>query len=126
MRLLLLDTCGETGSLALAEEGTVLRERVLPERAASAQLVQAIREELESLSWLLRSLDAVGVVNGPGSFTGVRVGLAAAKGLCEVAGLRLVTISRLAVLLSKGRSANDEIAALDAGRGEFYVRAADG
>jgi tRNA threonylcarbamoyladenosine biosynthesis protein TsaB len=126
MRLLLLDTCGETGSLALSENGVVLRERSLPARGASAHLVRAIREELEEIGWPLRILDAIGVVNGPGSFTGVRVGLAAAKGLCEIAGLRLVTVSRLAVLLSLGMPEQDAAAILDAGRGEFYVRTAEG
>ncbi len=122
MRLLLLDTCGETGSLALTENGTMLRERTLASPSPSAQLVGAIREELAVLAWPLRSLDGVGVVNGPGSFTGVRVGLAAAKGLCDVAGLRLTTLSRLEVLLHAGEAGSQDIAVLDAGRREFYVR----
>ncbi len=124
MRLLLIDTCGETGSSALAENGEVLREHTFEPRAASAELVPAIRKRLAELGWALRTLDAVCVVNGPGSFTGVRVGLAAAKGLCEVAGLRLVTLSRLEVLLAAGGTAANALAVLDAGRGEFYVRLA--
>ena len=121
MRLLLIDTCGENGSLALAENDTVLRERALAARAASAHLVGAIRQELAELSWPLRTLHAVCVVNGPGSFTGVRVGLAAGKGLCDVAGVRLVTLSRLKVLLRAGGIDADAWAVLDAGREEFYV-----
>ena len=124
MRLLLLDTCGDNGSLALAESGDVVRERMLLPRAASAQLVGTIRDELGALDWPLRTLDAVCVVSGPGSFTGVRVGLAAAKGMCEVAGLALVTLSRLEVLLHASRGTKD-VAVLDAGRGEFYVRSAE-
>lgn len=124
MRLLLLDTCGDNGSLALAESGEVVRERMLLPRAASAQLVGAIRDELRALGWPLRTLDAVCVVSGPGSFTGVRVGLAAAKGMCEVAGLALVTLSRLEVLLHASCGTKD-VAVLDAGRGEFYVRSAE-
>ena len=103
----------------------MLRERTLPARTASARLVGAIREELDALAWPLRTLDAVSVVNGPGSFTGVRVGLAAAKGLCEVAGLRLVTLSRLEVLLGAANAEGRRLAVLDAGRGEFYVRSSD-
>lgn len=126
MRLLLIDTCGDNASLALAQNGEVLRERTLPARTASAHLVSAIHEELGALAWPLRSLQGVCVVNGPGSFTGVRVGLAAAKGLCEVAHLRLLTLSRLEVLLEAGNAHGSELAVLDAGRGEFYVRFADG
>lgn len=122
MRLLLLDTCGDTGSLALAEHGRVVRERVFAARTASANLVAGIREELSATAWSLRSLGAVVVVNGPGSFTGVRVGLAAAKGLCEVTGLPLLALSRLAVLQQASRHGREAVAVLDAGRGEFYVR----
>jgi tRNA threonylcarbamoyladenosine biosynthesis protein TsaB len=111
MRLVLMDTCGEIGSLALVENGVVLRERTLPPRTASAQLTARLRAEMTAFGWSVHSLGGVGVVSGPGSFTGVRVGLAAAKGLCEVAGVPLATISRLELLL-------------DAGRGEFYARSA--
>ena len=126
MRLLLIDTCGSTGSLALAEDGRVLQQVLLPARSASAQLVGALRAELLAIGWPVRSLSAIAVVNGPGSFTGLRVGLSAAKGVCETAGLPLVTVSRLAVLLAAGAPFEKAIAALDAGRGEFYVRSSDG
>jgi tRNA threonylcarbamoyladenosine biosynthesis protein TsaB len=62
------------------------------------------------------------VVHGPGSFTGVRVALSAAKGLCEALSVPLVAISRLAVLAHlAGPQAGERVRALlDAGRGEFY------
>jgi tRNA threonylcarbamoyladenosine biosynthesis protein TsaB len=69
----------------------------------------------------MAQLDAVGVVSGPGSFTGMRTGLAAAKGFCESAGLRLVGVSRLEVL-ADAAGARSGLVALDAGRGELYVR----
>ena len=56
-----------------------------------------------------------------GIVTGVRVGLAAAKGLCEAVGLRLVAVSRLE-MLEVAAGLEDGLAVLDAGRGEFYVR----
>ena len=69
----------------------------------------------------LNQLDAIAVVHGPGSFTGVRVGLSAAKGLCHALNLPLVAISRLAVLASLCPKPNGCVhALLDAGRGEFY------
>ena len=62
------------------------------------------------------------MVHGPGSFTGVRVGLSAAKGLCEALNLPLTAISRLAVLADRAEcSPSTHVSALlDAGRGEFY------
>ena len=48
---------------------------------------------LKEKGWALADLDGIGVVAGPGSFTGVRVGLAAAKGLCEAANLPLAVPS---------------------------------
>jgi tRNA threonylcarbamoyladenosine biosynthesis protein TsaB len=88
---------------------------------ASAQIVGAVGRLLRQVGWELAQLDAVGVVAGPGSFTGVRTGLAAAKGLCEAASLRFVTVSRLAVLADVA-ALTDGLAVLDAGRGELYVR----
>ncbi len=69
----------------------------------------------------LAELDAVGVVGGPGSFTGVRSGMAVAKGFCEAAALRLAVVSRLEVL-ADAAALKDGLAVLDAGRGELYVR----
>ena len=60
-------------------------------------------------------------MHGPGSFTGVRVGLSAAKGLSEAGGVPLIAISRLALLAaSVGEGDTTVHAVLDAGRGEFY------
>jgi tRNA threonylcarbamoyladenosine biosynthesis protein TsaB len=65
-------------------------------------------------------LDGIVVVNGPGSFTGVRVGVSAAKGLAQGAGIPVVAVSRLEVL---SRKSGVPSAALDAHRGEVYLRA---
>jgi tRNA threonylcarbamoyladenosine biosynthesis protein TsaB len=88
----------------------------LPGRTASERLVATIRD-LAGTN--LHSLNAVAVVHGPGSFTGVRVGLSAAKGLCHALQVPLVAISRLAVLAYLAGSARVH-ALLDAGRGDFY------
>jgi tRNA threonylcarbamoyladenosine biosynthesis protein TsaB len=120
---LLIDTCGATGSVALVEDGAVVAMEHMAVRAASAELLPAIDRLIAGRE--LRELDAVGVVSGPGSFTGVRVGVASAKGLCEGAGVRLIAVSRLAVLADVAGFAKG-VAVLDAGRGEFYVRDAEG
>jgi tRNA threonylcarbamoyladenosine biosynthesis protein TsaB len=120
-RLLLIDTCGETAGVALSIGQQMLVTEELARGSASAEIVSAVRRLLEQVNWRLTELDAVGVVNGPGSFTGVRAGLATAKGLCEAAGLPLIAVSRLEVL-ADAASLQDGFVALDAGRGELYVR----
>jgi len=100
MKILLIDTCGATGSLALADSARPLAGATLPGRSAAERLVPAIHSLAVQAGIALQSLDAVAVVHGPGSFTGVRVGLSAAKGLCHALNLPLVAISRLAVLAS--------------------------
>lgn len=115
MRLLLIDTCGAEGSVALAEDSAVVAEEVLPGRSASERLVPVVRAMMAAQAWTLGELTAIVVVHGPGSFTGVRVGLSAAKGLSEAAGAPLIALSRLQVL-----AAGEGCAVLDAGRREFY------
>jgi tRNA threonylcarbamoyladenosine biosynthesis protein TsaB len=124
MRLLLIDTCGNEGSIALAEGDLLPRivaSEMLPGRSASERLLPAVRERMEAAGWRLSELAAIGVVNGPGSFTGVRVGLSAAKGLSEAGRVPLIAISRLAILAnSAGEIEGNVCSVLDAGRGEFY------
>ena len=104
MKILLIDTCGATGSLALADSARPPAVATLPGRSAAERLVPAIHSLAAQAGIALHSLDAVAVVHGPGSFTGVRVGLSAAKGLCHALNLPLVAISRLAVLASLANS----------------------
>ena len=120
-RLLLIDTCGETAGVAVCAGRDVVVSEDLSRGGASAEIVAVVRRLLGQVGWRLVELNAVGVVCGPGSFTGMRTGLAAAKGFCEAAGLRLVGVSRLEVLADAAGAA-DGLVALDAGRGEVYVR----
>jgi tRNA threonylcarbamoyladenosine biosynthesis protein TsaB len=127
MRILLIDTCGTTGSVALAETGaeTVLRKtEAFPGRTSAERLVPAIRQLLAGEM----KLNAIVVTHGPGSFTGVRVGVSAAKGLSEALGAGIVAVSRLAVIARLGLTTAPAVletervyAVLDAGRGEFYL-----
>lgn len=121
--LLGIDTCGPYGSVALARlQGgalTLLDQAELAGRSYSATLVSAVGALLARHSATLGDLAAMVVVSGPGSFTGVRVGLSAAKGLAEPAEIPVVAVSRLAVL---GQKAGTEAAALDAHRQEVFLR----
>jgi tRNA threonylcarbamoyladenosine biosynthesis protein TsaB len=129
--VLAFDTCGETGTVALVdlENGatavTCVSQTELGGRAASAELMAAVDAMLRKAGLDLRALRALLVVNGPGSFTGMRVGLSTTKGLAHAAGIPVVAISRLAVLASLDDARQDFLALLDAGRNEFYARRAE-
>jgi tRNA threonylcarbamoyladenosine biosynthesis protein TsaB len=129
--VLAFDTCGELGTVALADlnDGattvTCTSQTELGGRAASAELMPAIDAMMQKAGVDLGALRALVVVNGPGSFTGIRVGLSTAKGLAHAAGIPVVAISRLAVLASLADMQGDYLALLDAGRNEFYVRRAE-
>ena len=117
MIALLLNTCGAEGIVALADEAGVRAEERLPLRGTSEALMPAVRRVLGGLA--VRELGAVGVVLGPGSFTGSRVGLAAAKGLCEAGGVGLVGMSRLGLVAMEADGVEVNVF-LNAGRGEYF------
>ncbi len=123
--LLAIDTCGPYGSVALARlhagHVELLGQIELAGRTYSATLVAAVGELLDRARIALASLDAIVVVNGPGGFTGVRVGVSAAKGLAEGASLPLSAVSRLEVLAARTHAPS---AALDAHRHEIFLRIA--
>jgi tRNA threonylcarbamoyladenosine biosynthesis protein TsaB len=122
--LLSLNTCGNTASVALGvadkNEIRIVATAELAVRTYSARLIPEIASLLESKYATLRDVEAIVVVKGPGSFTGIRVGLSTAKGLAEGAGIPLIAISRLA-LLANASGLPHVLAAIDAGRGEYYV-----
>ncbi len=123
MKILLIDTCGAVGSVVLADTGTraVVASVEMAGRTASERLIGVVRGLAERSGVELRELGAVVVVSGPGSFTGVRVGVSAAKGLCDALGVPIVAVSRLAVLTGLTPVSDGSVVALlDAGRGEFY------
>jgi tRNA threonylcarbamoyladenosine biosynthesis protein TsaB len=123
MKVLLLHTCGAEGSAALVDsmrEEPVMARAMMPGRTASERLMAVVRELMEEMHWRLQMLGVVVVVSGPGSFTGMRVGLSAAKGLSEALGIPVVAVSRLALLAAARQREGEVCAVLDAGRGEFY------
>jgi tRNA threonylcarbamoyladenosine biosynthesis protein TsaB len=121
--LLGIDTSGAEGSLALARvdaEVHLLSQSLLTGRRYAAQLVPRLRAMIAESSRVLADLSAIVIVNGPGSFTGLRVGISATKALAEAASLPVISLSRLAVLCSL--VGKDTVVVLDAGRGEYYLR----
>lgn len=123
MKLVLLNTCGSEASLALADTASSEPARLvtIPGRSASERLVLSLRQAMADAGWQRTDPEVIAVVTGPGSFTGVRVGLSAAKGLSEALGLPIVAISRLELLATLiARESRSVCALLDAGRGDFY------
>jgi tRNA threonylcarbamoyladenosine biosynthesis protein TsaB len=118
-----IDTCGPSGSVALGRlaggKVDILSQTELAGRSYSATLISAVGELLAAAGITVRDLAALVVVNGPGSFTGVRVGLSATKGLAEAAQLPVVAVSRLEVLAAKAQTG---FSALDAHRHEIFFR----
>ena len=116
-RWVLIDSCGATATMAVGVGERVIATERVAGRAFSAVWPEVLRRLLDEAGWSVSQLQIVGVVHGPGSFTGVRVGLAAAKGLCEAVGAKLVAMSRLKMLGDE-----EKLAVIDAGRDEYYVR----
>ena len=122
--LLAIDTCGATGSVALGrlESGApltrILATAQLQGKTYSSLLIPRIGDVLREAQATLAQVAAIVIVNGPGSFTGVRVGVSTAKGLAEGAGTPLIAVSRLELLAR--RAGGSACVAIDAGRGEFY------
>jgi len=125
--LLAIDTCGPIGTVALGRsncaeslhvaECLVMGQTALEARSFSATLVKAAGDLLAAHG--VGRPNGILVVNGPGSFTVVRVGLSAAKGFAEAWQIPVAVVSRLEVMTAKSGEAN---AALDAHRHEVYLR----
>ncbi|HUK87131.1 MAG TPA: tRNA (adenosine(37)-N6)-threonylcarbamoyltransferase complex dimerization subunit type 1 TsaB [Terriglobales bacterium] len=125
MLLLGIDTSGKHGSLALARGDTrrfeVLEVVPLTGGTFSAQLIPQIAALLSKHDLKKEDVDAIAAASGPGSFTGLRVGLAAVKALAEVLGKRVASVSLLEAVAVESGQEGSVVAALDAGRGETYA-----
>jgi tRNA threonylcarbamoyladenosine biosynthesis protein TsaB len=126
MLLLAADTSGKHGSIALAlcrpeTACSVIEVVPLDGGTFSAQLVPQIAGLLAKHGHTKQHIDAFSVVSGPGSFTGLRIGLAAIKALAEVLAKPVAAVSMLEAIALSGRSRGKVIAAMDAGRGEVYA-----
>jgi len=128
MILLVTDTSGRNGTVALARAGNsdqidVLEVVPLAGGMFSAQLVPQIAALLQRHGLSKTDLDAFVVVTGPGSFTGLRVGLAAIKALAEILQKPIAAVSLLELIAVASRSQGRVVAVLDGGRGEVFFGA---
>lgn len=139
MLVLAIDTSTDRTAVALVRDGRVIAEDAepaLPESGAPARhgdvLLPKIAAQLQAAGVAPAALDLIGVGLGPGSFTGLRVGLATAKGLALATGVPLRGVSSLEVIArgafdaargpQQGATPPEQVfVVLDAGRGELYA-----
>lgn len=120
--LLVIDTTSQAGGVALSRGSELLAEySCLASGRHTDWLLAAIERVLDDCSVRLDELDGVGVVRGPGAFTGLRVGLATAKGLAIGLDVPMVGISSLEALAAGFASAIPVCALLDARKQEVYA-----
>jgi tRNA threonylcarbamoyladenosine biosynthesis protein TsaB len=124
-RLILIETSTALCSAALAEDGVITsyRESSAPKAHASLTAV-FIQEMLEEKGLTIADCDAVCVSKGPGSYTGLRVGVSTAKGLCFGSGKPLIAISTLDILVAQAQIPEDLkyiVPMVDARRMEVYA-----
>lgn len=136
-KLLTIETTEKQGSIALSQDGVLLSHVELTAMRRSAQsLVPAIRETLRETDWDVKSLDIVTVATGPGSFTGLRVGLATARALAYAIGAKLIGVNTLQAIAANAcvdpqrggligeeqKKASKITVAVDAQRGEVSAQ----
>ena len=122
MRVLAVDTTTERGSVAVTDGDSVSGEvRLASPEGHSRRLLPAIDFLLQSLGLLPADVDAFAVTTGPGSFTGLRVGLSTVQGLALGAGRPCLGMSALDVLAARIAGVSPaSVALMDAYRGEVY------
>src|SRR5688500_3331685 len=123
MQVLALDTASPFPSVTLSARGEVFEESLPGDRRASEELLPAIARCFARAQLVLSQCERIAVCSGPGSFTGLRIGLATAWGLGRAAGIPVETVPTLEALAEtvRGRGHAKVAAVLDAGRGEVVV-----
>jgi len=118
--LLAIDTTSEYGSIALADAARVIEEVPLCSREGFARILfEEIQRLLARRGATLRDIEVFAAASGPGAFTGVRIGLTAAKGLAEALERKVTAVSNLQALAWFG-TRRLRAPVIDARRGEIY------
>lgn len=130
-RIILIETSTAMCSTAMCEDGTVTCRRESSENRAHASLTAVFVDEmLKERGCTLKDCSAVCISEGPGSYTGLRVGVSTAKGLCFGAGIPLLSIGTLEVLVAQALQPGEKfkyiVPMIDARRMEVYTAVFDG
>jgi len=123
-RILALDTSSQVSSVALCQADTLIAESALNLRSTHSQgLLTQIDALLSAAGWTLADLDLLAVVTGPGAFTGVRIGVATIKGMAQVLGLPVMSVSSLAaVAMNLPLLSRPVCVFIDARKNEVYTQ----
>ncbi len=123
MRILALETSGAGGTVAVAEGASLIAEVPLPGQRRSTQtLAPTIHSLLAGAGWKPADVELIGVSIGPGSFTGLRLGVATAKLFAYATGAAVLAVDTLRVIAAQAEPKSGELQTLlDAGRGELLV-----
>ena len=123
MRILALETTERVGSLAAMDHGNVLVEKELSHSTRTAQsLVPAMGQMLDAVGWRPANVQLVAVTQGPGSFTGLRIGITAAKTFAYAAGCHILGVDTLETIAAGVPEAFKSVSvAVDAQRGEVVA-----
>jgi tRNA threonylcarbamoyladenosine biosynthesis protein TsaB len=123
VKILTIDTSTTTNSVAVTAAGRLLAEYLVnPDRNHSSSLMNGLDLVLRNSGLTVDALDAIGVSQGPGSFTGLRVGIATAKGLALASGKPVVAFSSLAMLAMNLPYADYPVCTMfDAKKNEVYA-----
>ena len=120
MKILSIDTTSELGSIAITDDERVIEETLLQSGDGFAHVLFGEIENLLARNNLkLADIEGFASASGPGTFTGVRVGLTAAKGLAEGTSRKVVAVSNLRAMAYFG-TGELRAAVIDARRGEIY------
>ncbi|MFI4874343.1 MAG: tRNA (adenosine(37)-N6)-threonylcarbamoyltransferase complex dimerization subunit type 1 TsaB, partial [Blastopirellula sp. JB062] len=102
MKLLALETSLRQSSFALLEGDQLLRQvDIDPQRRTAAALTPALDEAFDQVGWKPPQIELIAVSHGPGSFTGLRIGVATAKALSYVSGAQVLGIDTLRVIAAQ-------------------------
>lgn len=122
MKILAVDTSTQVCGIGLTEEASLVAEyRLNRKNVHNEKLVAAIQYVLSDSNWRIQDLNAIAVSNGPGSFTGLRIGLAVCKGLAFTLDIPIVAVNTLDALAQQADHWQGSVAAiLKARQNEFY------
>src|SRR6476660_9570895 len=125
MLILAIETSGQSGGITLAEADTgsfrVIESAAIAGGTFSAQLIPTLAALLEKHGYGVKDIGGFAAASGPGSFTGLRVGLSAIKGLAETLRKPIAVVSVLEALAVLAGREGKIAAALDAGRKEIFL-----
>ena len=122
MKNLAIDTSSEVCGVAILEDDKLIDDNSLNNgKTHSENLMPLIKEVLERNNLSLKEIDLISCVVGPGSFTGIRIGISAVKALAEVNNIKIASITSLESLVQNINS-KTKVSMIDARNDQVYVR----